>query len=111
MSRLRGSGPCLVVLLLLVSCSPGPGSDEALLARVEAAIAGASDLPDAGLNLSVRDGVVTVTGSIVCEDCGGQSTPAAQGSVQQSIGAVIRAVPGVENVEFALAAPPAGPDA
>ena len=50
----------------------------------------------------VAAGVVTITGSLACDDCGGLRTPGGIGTVQQSLGAVVRAVPGVEAVEFAL---------
>jgi hypothetical protein len=50
----------------------------------------------------VSDGIVTLTGSVLCDDCGGRSTPGGTGAVQQSVGALVRAVPGVERVEFRL---------
>ena len=64
----------------------------------EAAIASASDLP-ADLQVEANDGVVSITGSLACDDCGGLQTPGGIGTVQQSVGAVVRAVPGVEAVE------------
>jgi len=77
--------------------------------RVEAALVGASDLPAESITVEVDDGVVTLTGSVVCEECGGHITPAGSATVQQSLGAVVRAVPGVERVEFDLEyRPPSG---
>lgn len=82
-------------------CTPDGPSDEELAVQVEAALATASDLP-AGFEVEVAAGVVTITGSLACDDCGGLRTPGGIGTVQQSLGAVVRAVPGVEAVEFAL---------
>ena len=70
--------------------------------RVEAALASASDVPADALTVVVSDGVVTITGSVVCQECGGRRTPPGFGTVQQSLGAVVRAIPGVERVEFDL---------
>lgn len=77
-------------------------SDAALEARVEAALAAARDLPADSLEIEVSGGVVTVVGSVVCSACGGNLTPGGSGTVQQSLGAVVRAVPGVERVVFRL---------
>jgi len=77
-------------------------SDEALQQRVEAALVSASDLPANAFEVDVSGGIVTLSGSVVCESCGGSSTPAAEGTVQQSLGAIIRAVPGVQRVVFDL---------
>ena len=84
-------------------------SPDAMLAdRVEAAIGAASDLPASSLTVEASDGVVTITGSVVCEECGGTRTPPGVGTIQQSLGAVVRAVPGVERVEFDLQYRPPG---
>ena len=82
--------------------------DAALQARVEAALAGASDLPANAISVQASGGVVTLTGSIVCAACGGNQTPPGVGTIQQSLGAVVRAVPGVQRVEFNLQYRPAG---
>ncbi len=85
-------------------------SDVALQQRVEVALASASDVPADSITVEVRNGVVTLIGSVVCDDCGGRRTPGGFGTVQQSLGAVVRAIPGVERVEFRLEyAPRAGP--
>jgi len=84
---------------LLSAQSP---SDEDVRARVEAALDQASDVPTDSISVEVRDGVVTLTGSVVCDGCGGSRTPPGTGTVQQSLGAVVRAVPGVQRVEFRL---------
>ena len=89
----------------LFGCAPRGPSDEVLRERVEVVLANASDLPEE-IEVEVSDGVVTLTGSLLCEDCGGRQTPGGFGTIQQSIGAVVRAVPGVESVEFSLAAEP-----
>lgn len=76
--------------------------DEELRARVAAAVDDAADLPADSLTITVARGVVTITGSVVCDDCGGNATPGGAGTVQQSLGAVVRAVPGVVEVRFQL---------
>ncbi|MEQ1855530.1 MAG: BON domain-containing protein [Longimicrobiales bacterium] len=81
---------------------PYPVPDDVLKARVEAAIAHAADLPADSLVVEASSGVVTITGSLLCNDCGGNATPSGTGTVQQSLGAVVRAVPGVAVVRFAL---------
>jgi osmotically-inducible protein OsmY len=84
-----------------------PGSsrtaaDVALRARVEAAVGTAADVPSDSLVVAVDGGVVTISGSVLCDGCGGNATPGGSGTVQQSLGAVVRAVPGVERVVFRL---------
>jgi hypothetical protein len=77
-------------------------SDSVLQARVEAVLASATDVPADSIDVQVRGGVVTLVGSVACDGCGGGSTPGGAGTVQQSLGALVRAVPGVERVEFRL---------
>ncbi len=86
-------------------------ADLALKARVEAALASASDVPADSITVEVSDGVVTLSGSVVCEECGGRRTPPGFGTVQQSLGAVVRAVPGVARLEFKLRYQPAAGEA
>ncbi len=95
----------LVFAVALVSCRPRGPSDEVLRERVEAVLANASDVPG-DIQVEVSDGVVTLTGSLLCEECGGLQTPGRFGTIQQSIGAVVRAIPGVETVQFLLEAEP-----
>jgi osmotically-inducible protein OsmY len=105
-------GAVFVLVLAGTMASPHPLSaqapsspsraDSVLTARVQAALASASDLPADSLTVQARAGVVTVTGSVICADCGGTRTPSGTGTVQQSLGAVVRAVPGVERVLFEL---------
>ena len=64
--------------------------DEVLKARVEAALASASDVYAAGITVDARRGVVTLTGRV------------ASGTEQQSVGAIVRAIPGVSHVRFSL---------
>ena len=64
--------------------------DEVLQARVEAALAGASDVDAAGITVDARRGVVTLTGQV------------ASPTEQQSVGAIVRAIPGVRDVAFLL---------
>ena len=90
------------LLLVLHACSPAAEQEPTLQQQVTAAIASASDLPSDSLMVSVEDGIVTVTGSLECEECGGMRTPGGEDTIQQTLGAVIRAVPGVETVEFNL---------
>lgn len=105
----RSAGNVLIIAvaaLALSACAPAPddaeAADAALAARVEAAIGNASDLPADAFSVVASNGVVTITGSVVCEDCGGMQTPGGIQSIQQTLGAVARAVPGVERVEFDL---------
>lgn len=86
-------------------------ADLALKARVEAALANASDVPADSITVEVSDGVVTLSGSVVCEECGGRRTPPGFGTVQQSLGAVVRAIPGVARLEFKLRYQPAAGEA
>ncbi|MDD9890672.1 MAG: BON domain-containing protein [Gammaproteobacteria bacterium] len=107
-------------LLLLVACggeSSAPESsatstpsnvseadmavDANIKAQVESALANALDLPQ-GFTVDVSEGVVLISGSMVCEDCGGMRTPGNIGTIQQSLGGVVRAVPGVMRVDFDL---------
>ena len=92
-----------------VTASAGAQSpaDLELKARVEAALVSASDVPADSITVEVRDGVVTLSGSVACEECGGRRTPPGFGTVQQSLGAVVRAVPGVARLEFKLRYQPA----
>ena len=64
--------------------------DEVLKARVEAALASASDVNAGGIIVDASRGVVTVSGTV------------ASGTEQQSVGAIVRAVPGVTQVRFSL---------
>ena len=104
----------LGLMVLLVACdsgsqTPSPAivpeiagmSDDRIQSQVEAVIARASDLPT-GLKVEVNEGTVSVSGSLDCEDCGGMRTPNTLGTIQQSLGAMVRAVPGVTAVEFSL---------
>ena len=63
--------------------------------------------PRDSITVEVSDGVVTLSGSVVCEECGGRRTPPGFGTVQQSLGAVVRAIPGVARLEFKLRYQPA----
>lgn len=96
-----------VATLALTACASGiagaqNSSDAALRVRVTNAIENTSDLPAGAFSVAASDGVVRITGSVVCEDCGGMRTPGGVQSIQQSLGAIVRAVPGVERVEFDL---------
>jgi len=91
-----------VLLFLLQACGPAVDEGQSLQQQVTSAIASASDLPADGLMVAVDGGVVRVSGSLECEDCGGMRTPGGEDTIQQTLGAVIRAVPGVERVEFEL---------
>ncbi len=100
-------------LLLLAGCGaenpsePPAESDERLASRVEAALAATSDLP-LELSVAVADGIVTISGDLACDECGGNRTPGTTGTVQQSLGVVVRAVPGVDEVRFQLDYDPPG---
>ena len=99
------SAPLLALLLVAFLAMPSAAQavpDDALRARVEAVIASAADLPADSLVVQVERGVVTIAGSVLCDGCGGNATPGGAATVQQSLGAVVRAVPGVTSVRFAL---------
>jgi hypothetical protein len=96
---------CFSAAVALGACGAGAGQsvpDEVLKERVEVALASASDVPADAITVEVSNGVVTLTGSVACEGCGGRLTPGGFGTVQQSLGAVVRAIPGVGRVEFEL---------
>ena len=75
--------------------------DANIKSQVESALANASDLPES-LTVAVTEGAVLISGSVVCENCGGMRTPGNIGTIQQSLGGVVRAVPGVMRVNFDL---------
>ena len=81
--------------------SPSATIDAQIKSQDESAIANAPDLPP-GFTVEVNEGMVLINGSVVCEGCGGLRTPGNVGTIQQSLGAVVRAVPGVMSVEFSL---------
>lgn len=78
--------------------------DDGIRTQVESALASAADLPG-GFTVEVNEGIVLISGSMACEDCGGLRTPGNIGTVQQSLGGVVRAVPGVMRVDFDLSYP------
>ena len=80
-------------------------TDAELQTQIEALIKQQSDLPQ-GLQITVADGRVMLTGSLECEACGGNATPGTEDTIQQSLGAVVRAVPGVIDLQFSFAAQP-----
>ena len=57
---------------------------------METALARASDVDADGITVDARRGVVTVTGRVASE------------TEQQSVGAIVRAIPGVRGVSFSL---------
>lgn len=100
-SSARASRALLTLLLLgCAACGPGTTPDREIEARVRSALLSAADVPGSQLEVVVTDGVVTITGSIECEPCGGRTTPGGSGTIAQSVGAIVRAVPGVESVRF-----------
>ncbi|MBL4821546.1 MAG: BON domain-containing protein [Gammaproteobacteria bacterium] len=76
-------------------------TDEQLKLRIESAVERAEGVPQQ-INVAVQDGIVSISGSLACDDCAGLRTPATTGTLQQSLGAVVRAVPGVREVKFSL---------
>lgn len=102
----RWAGGLIFAVALTVGAPSGASAqsaaDQALLERVEAAIRSASDLPADSIEVSVSDGVVTLRGALVCDGCGAGATPGGTATLEQNLGAVVRAVPGVEKVEFEL---------
>ncbi len=104
-ARAYTSAPLVALLLAAFLAVPGSAQavpDDALRVRVESVIASAADLPADSISVQVQNGVVTISGSVLCDGCGGNATPGGVGTVQQSLGAVVRAVPGVTSVRFAL---------
>lgn len=102
----------LTLVLGIAACAPAletetetesatDASDEQIRTRVEAVIAQAADLPQQ-IAVEVREGIVFISGSLDCEGCGGLRTPGNIGTVQQSLGAMVRAVTGVNAVVFDL---------
>jgi len=87
---------------LAASQTASTRADSVLVARVVTVLESASDLPERAISVRATNGVVTLAGSVVCAECGGSSTPNGSGTVQQSLGAVVRAVPGVQGVLFEL---------
>ena len=77
-----------------------------LFSARSAAVVNASDLPP-GFDVQVSEGVVQIKGSVICDECGGMRTPGHIGTIQQSLGGVVRAIPGVMRVDFDLSY---GPD-
>lgn len=65
-------------------------ADDAIKARVQSALLSASDVPGRDLAVDVKSGVVMLSGKV------------ASGTEQQSVGAIVRAVPGVKEVRFSL---------
>lgn len=90
---------------LLAACASGP-SDAAIEEEVRTVLQSAADVPGSQLEVTVENGVVALTGSTECPDCGGQATPGGRATVEQSIGAIIRAVPGVQDVTFLTGSEP-----
>lgn len=80
-------------------------TDAELQTQIEALIKQQSDLPQ-GLQVAVSGGRVMLTGSLECEACGGNATPGTEDTIQQSLGAVVRAIPGVVDLQFSFAAQP-----
>ena len=119
MTRMSGrlsSSLILAGMLLLVACSVSLGTgpvmpvmpaiaDAELQAQIEAVLQEQPDLPP-GLQVAVEAGRATISGNLDCEDCAGQATPGTLGTVQQSVGAVVRAVPGVTAVQFSFSSAP-----
>ena len=97
----------LFSLIAISACDSGSveddfiSSDSQLKARVEAALASTSDVPQ-GLNIEISQGHARISGSLNCEDCGGMRTPGTVDTIQQSLGAIVRAVPGITEVEFSF---------
>lgn len=71
-------------------------ADTVLRRRVEAALASATDVDGDRIQVVARKGVVTVSGHV------------SSGTEQQSVGAIVRAVPGVTEVRFSLVVAPSG---
>ena len=101
--RMVNQGTAAVILALVVAlwgaasglgCAAREVSSQLvgdnLQARVETALAVASDVDATGLKVTATGDVVTVTGHV------------GSGFEQQSVGAVVRAVPGVSEVRFIL---------
>ena len=84
----------LAVVVAMFGCAARQASvtfeDQALQARVEAALASASDVTGAGIAVEAMRGVVTLTGQV------------ASVTEQQSVGAIVHAIPGVREVSFSL---------
>jgi osmotically-inducible protein OsmY len=84
-------------------------SDEALKARVQAALVNASDVPGRDITVDVKAGVVNLTGRVPSDGMRGSAYPGA--FLQQSVGAIVRAIPGVKDVRFSVQIEPLRPAA
>ena len=82
-------------------------ADDVLKARVAAALAAASDVPGRDIAVDVKSGVVILKGRVSANSMRGVTYPTAM--MQQSIGAVVRAVPGVKEVRFEIQVDPGKP--
>lgn len=94
-------------LIAISACDSGPAeeamsNDDQLTLQVEAALASTTDVPQ-GLIVEISQGHAHISGSLTCDDCGGMRTPGTIDTIQQSLGAIVRAVPGITSVEFSLA--------
>lgn len=101
---------CIAALAIVRAGQPPAGrlpADEILKARVVAALAAASDIPARDIAVEVKAGVVSLKGRVSANSMRGVTYPTAM--MQQSIGAVVRAVPGVKEVRFSIQIDPAGP--
>ena len=76
---------------------PATSADQALTTRVENALSSASDVSADQISIETRDGVVTVSGIV------------SSGTEQQTVGAIVRAIPGVKSVQFSLIMGPEAP--
>ena len=79
-----------VVLAIVLGTGLGAGAEPA----DDAALESATDVDSDCIDVEVNEGVVTLTGQL------------ASGTEQQSVGAIVRAVPGVEEVRFSLVIAP-----
>jgi osmotically-inducible protein OsmY len=77
-------------------------ADGALKAKVEAVLGSMSDVPSDSITVQASAGVVTLSGTLVCDRCGAGATPGGTATLEQNVAAVVRAVPGVEKVEIRL---------
>lgn len=107
MTRIVRAATLVLGLTLAAAAMPDAAlaqspADSVLAARVESALDAASDLPADSITVSVRGDVVTLTGSLLCAECGGNNTPGGTATIQQGLGALVRAVPGVRRVVFDL---------
>lgn len=109
-SRMVGVATLCIAMLAVLNAgqqqTARATTDDLLRARVVAALTNASDLPGRDIAVEVKSGIVILRGRISASSMRGVTYPTAM--MQQSVGAVVRAVPGVKQIQFSIQIEPEG---